>query len=224
VEHRGEVWVASDDYKSEPDPTCSELEAVRCDTFVTESTFGLPIYRWSPQDEVFDAIQSWWRANREAGRASVLFGYALGKAQRLLGGLLGRHEGPILTHGAVERLNVDCRESGVKLPETAYALGAGARADAPGALAVAAAIGRRFGVAPSLRRGFDRLRVWMDAGQGHPAATLGGSGIRRIRSCRLAGAACGHRGGGSEPGLGDTRFHRVRRRAARAWRSSFRNR
>jgi putative mRNA 3-end processing factor len=151
VEHRDEVWVVSGDYKVEPDPTCTPFEVVRCDTFVTESTFGLPIYRWSPQDEVLDAIQAWWRANREAGRASVLFGYALGKAQRLLAGLLGREEGPILTHGAVERLNADYRRSGVTLPQTAYALSSGVRAGTAGALVLAppSAAGstwlRRFG-------------------------------------------------------------------------------
>jgi putative mRNA 3-end processing factor len=137
VEHGGEVWVVSGDYKSEPDPTCTPFEAVRCHSFVTESTFGLPVYRWRPQAEVFEGIAAWWRGNREAGRASVLYGYALGKAQRLLAGLVGREEGPILTHGAVERLNADYRDSGITLPETTYAGAATGRADAAGALIVA---------------------------------------------------------------------------------------
>ena len=55
VEHRGEVWVASGDYKTDPDPTCTPFELLRCHTFITESTFGLPIYRWTPDAEVFDA-------------------------------------------------------------------------------------------------------------------------------------------------------------------------
>ena len=121
VEHRGEVWVVSGDYKTEPDPTCTAFEPVRCHTFITESTFGLPIYRWDPQVETFAEIRAWWRANAEAGRASVLYAYALGKAQRLLAGFADAPEGPIYTHGAVERLNRDYRDGGVKLPPTTYA-------------------------------------------------------------------------------------------------------
>jgi putative mRNA 3-end processing factor len=151
IEHRGEVWVVSGDYKAEADPTCTPFEPVRCNTFVTESTFGLPIYRWPPQDEVLDSIGSWWRSNREAGRASVIFAYALGKAQRVLAGLTGREEGPILTHGAVERLNDAYRESGVELPVTMRATSTSEKADATGALVIAppSAAGstwiRRFG-------------------------------------------------------------------------------
>ncbi len=120
VEHRGEVWVISGDYKIEPDATCSPFEPVRCDVFVTESTFGLPIYRWAPQAAVFAEVNAWWRSNREAGKASLLFGYSLGKAQRLLAGL-DPEIGPIYTHGAVEKLNRAYRESGVPLPPTQYA-------------------------------------------------------------------------------------------------------
>ena len=103
IEHRGEVWVVSGDYKTDPDPTCAPFEPVRCHTFVTESTFGLPIYRWPSQAEVFAEINAWWRANAAPGKASLLLGYALGKAQRLLAGL-DPTIGPILTHGAVERM------------------------------------------------------------------------------------------------------------------------
>ncbi|MEX2581894.1 MAG: ligase-associated DNA damage response exonuclease, partial [Gemmatimonadota bacterium] len=137
IEHGGEVWVVSGDYKTEVDATCTPFEPVRCDTFVTESTFGLPIYRWRPQGEVFDEITAWWGSNREAGRASVLFGYSLGKAQRLLAGLLGRELAPILTHGAVERLNEEYRASGITLPGTTYAGSSGERADRSGALVIA---------------------------------------------------------------------------------------
>jgi putative mRNA 3-end processing factor len=121
VEHHGEIWVVSGDYKTEPDPTCTSFEPVRCHTFVTESTFGLPIYRWERQAETFAEIRTWWSRNADAGRASVLFAYALGKAQRLLGGLAEGPPGPISTHGAVERLNRDYRESGVALPPTTSA-------------------------------------------------------------------------------------------------------
>lgn len=118
LEHRGEVWVVSGDYKTEPDPTCTPFEVARCDTFVTESTFGLPIYTWRPQAETFDELLGWWRDNAAEGRASVVYGYALGKAQRILAGVLGAGIGPIYTHGAVERLTQDYRDSGVTLPPT----------------------------------------------------------------------------------------------------------
>jgi putative mRNA 3-end processing factor len=114
------VVVVSGDYKVEPDPTCTPFEPVRCHVFLTESTFGLPIYRWPRQAEVFAEIDAWWRGNQEAGRASLLFGYALGKAQRLLAGV-DPSIGPIATHGAVEGLNRAYREAGVALPETRYA-------------------------------------------------------------------------------------------------------
>ncbi len=70
LEHRGEVWVVSGDYKTDPDPTCTPYEPVRCHTFVTESTFGLPIYRWPPQAEVLHDVNRWWRSNQEAGRTT----------------------------------------------------------------------------------------------------------------------------------------------------------
>jgi putative mRNA 3-end processing factor len=151
VEHRGEVWVVSGDYKTEPDPTCAPFETIRCHTFVTESTFGLPIYRWRPQQEVFSDIRAWWRANREAGHASIIFGYALGKAQRVLAAFVDGGEGPIYTHGAVERLNRDYRDSGVALPSTTYASAVPRGHDWGGSLIVAppSAMGsawlRRFG-------------------------------------------------------------------------------
>ena len=84
VERRGEIWVASGDYKTEPDGTCAPFEPIRCHAFITESTFGLPIYRWRPQAEIAAEINAWWRANAAAGRASVVFAYSLGKAQRVL--------------------------------------------------------------------------------------------------------------------------------------------
>jgi putative mRNA 3-end processing factor len=117
LEHGGRVWVVSGDYKLAPDPTCAPFEPVRCHAFVTESTFGLPIYRWPAPAEVFGDVNAWWRQNRLEGRATLLFGYALGKAQRLLAGL-DPDIGPVFTHGAVERLVQDYRDSGVDLPPT----------------------------------------------------------------------------------------------------------
>ncbi|KND57976.1 mRNA 3-end processing factor [Candidatus Paraburkholderia schumanniana] len=117
VEHKGRVWVASGDYKIEPDPTCAPFEPVRCDTFITESTFDLPIYRWENPRAVFDGIDSWWRHNAAQGRASVLFCYSFGKAQRILAGV-DAAIGPIFCHGAVEPLNRAYAQAGIALPET----------------------------------------------------------------------------------------------------------
>ncbi len=121
IEHRGAVWVVSGDYKLAPDPTCAAFEAVPCQVFVSESTFGRPEFRWRPSSEVSQEVLAWWQANREAGRASLLFAYALGKAQRLLaeleaasGGLAAL--GPVFTHRVVADLCRDYRASGVALP------------------------------------------------------------------------------------------------------------
>jgi putative mRNA 3-end processing factor len=117
LERRGEVWVASGDYKTAPDPTCAAFEPVPCAVFVSESTFGLPIYRWLPAEAVFADIAAWWRANQRQQRTSVLFAYALGKAQRLLAGLdVGI--GPVLVHGLVERFLPAYRAAGVRLAPT----------------------------------------------------------------------------------------------------------
>jgi len=120
VEYKGEVWVISGDYKLTPDATCAPFEPVKCHHFITEATFGLPIYRWPKTEETFEEINSWWLRNIEREKASVLFAYALGKAQRIMSGI-DRSLGPIFTHGAVERLTAAYRESGVDLPKTIYA-------------------------------------------------------------------------------------------------------
>jgi putative mRNA 3-end processing factor len=119
VEHHGEVWVVSGDYKLAPDSTCAPFEPVRCHTFITESTFGLPVYRWEPRDEIMAQVNAWWRANQARGKCSVIFGYPLGKSQRILSGL-DPQIGPIFCHGAIERMNRVYRDSGVELPPTLY--------------------------------------------------------------------------------------------------------
>ncbi len=119
IEQGGHVTVVSGDYKTAPDPTCTPLEPLRGHTFVSESTFGLPIFRWPTVDAVMASINAWWRENREQGRTSILFAYALGKAQRILAGL-DPAIGPIWTHGAVERINRIYRQAGVALPATHY--------------------------------------------------------------------------------------------------------
>ena len=119
IEKDGEVLVVSGDYKRNPDPTCAPFEPLRCHTFISESTFGLPIFKWPEPDQVMADINAWWRSNREDGRTSILFAYALGKAQRLLAGL-DHTIGPILAHGAVEKVNRCYRDVGINLPQTHY--------------------------------------------------------------------------------------------------------
>ncbi|HMO51348.1 MAG TPA: ligase-associated DNA damage response exonuclease [Kiritimatiellia bacterium] len=117
LEVDGEVWVVTGDYKTGLDPTCAPYEPVRCTVMITESTFGLPVYRWPDPAVVFEAVNAWWRENAAAGLTSVVFGYALGKAQRLLAGL-DATIGPVYTHGAVEAMCEVYRAAGVSLPVT----------------------------------------------------------------------------------------------------------
>jgi putative mRNA 3-end processing factor len=103
VEYKGEVWVFTGDYKTEDDGLAVPYEVVKCHTFITECTFGLPAFKWVPQEQVFNDINTWWQQNREDGKTSVLFGYSLGKAQRILKHL-DTSIGQIYTHGAVENM------------------------------------------------------------------------------------------------------------------------
>lgn len=164
MEHRGEVWVASGDYKLEVDGTCAPFEPVRCDTFITESTFGMPIYRWQPQAKIFADINAWWQRNAAEGRASVLFCYSFGKAQRILHGI-DASIGPIICHGAVEPLNRHYREAGIALPPTLAVSDVTDKADFKRALVLAppSASGspwiRRFGdYSDAFASGWMRLR------------------------------------------------------------------
>lgn len=118
VEKGGEVWVFSGDYKRAADPSCEPFEPVPCRVFITEATFALPIYRWDPASEVAREILAWWEANREAGRASVLFCYALGKAQRILAELAGITDRTVFVHGSIEPLNECYRRAGVAMLPT----------------------------------------------------------------------------------------------------------
>jgi putative mRNA 3-end processing factor len=160
----GEVWVVSGDYKTEPDGLSEPFEPVRCHTFISECTFGLPVFRWAPQAEVMADINRWWRANRDDGRISVIGAYALGKAQRILAHL-DPSIGPVLTHGAVENVNAALRAGGLALPATMLVTPATTAAMAKGAIilappsALGAAWARRFGpVAEAFASGWMRLR------------------------------------------------------------------
>jgi putative mRNA 3-end processing factor len=109
------VWVIAGDYKRAPDPTCDPFEPIRCDTFVTESTFGLPIYRWDAAAVVMADILGWWEANRSDGRSSVLFCYTLGKSQRLLAELQRLTDRPVFVHGMMLPMIDAYREQGVSM-------------------------------------------------------------------------------------------------------------
>ncbi len=117
VEYKGEVWVASGDYKTEEDGLSEAFELVKCNAFITESTFGLPIFKWESQAVIAKAINDWWKKNRAAGKTSILGAYALGKAQRLLQ-MLDPSIGKIFTHGAVENINEVIRGQRIPLQET----------------------------------------------------------------------------------------------------------
>ncbi|TWU26295.1 Metallo-beta-lactamase superfamily protein [Novipirellula galeiformis] len=136
LEYRGKVAVAMGDHKLGRDPTCKSWEPVKCHLLVTESTFGLPVYRWQPEQVTTDVINQWWRESRDDGKCSVLYGYAVGKSQRLLAGL-DPSIGPIFTHGAVEKGTEAYRKTGVDLPNTTYVGSVTGKRDWSGAMVVA---------------------------------------------------------------------------------------
>ena len=117
VENRGDVWVVSGDYKSENDGLSGVFEPLTCRVFITESTFGIPVYKWEPQESIIDDINRWWNENKELGKVSILTGYALGKAQRLVRGL-DSSIGPIYTDAYIDQFNQIIRGLGKSLPQT----------------------------------------------------------------------------------------------------------
>ena len=150
VEVAGEVWVASGDYKVVDDGLSTPFEPVTCHHFITESTFGLPVFRWQPQDVIAAELNTWWAACADAGKTAFLGCYALGKAQRLLT-LLNPDQGPILTHSAIENTNAVLRAQGLTLPDTVRADAELTPKDHPGAIvlcppsAIGSAWARKFG-------------------------------------------------------------------------------
>ena len=168
IEHRGDVWVASGDYKRHADPTCAPFEPVRCRTFITEATFGLPLFRWEPPEVTVSSICGWWDEMRTAGRPAVLFAYALGKAQHVLAELARCTDRAVFVHGALVEVTDLYRESGVRLP--------------PIQRATETARGKSFAgeliVAPLSARG----STWMRRFGDHSSAFA--SGWMRIRGAR----------------------------------------
>ena len=180
IEHEGQVWVVSGDYKRDPDPTCAPFEQLQCDVFISEATFALPVYKWTPTPDVVEDIVHWWHGNRERGIASLLFCYALGKAQRVLAELRSFTNDTVYLHGAVDSLTHLYRQAGVEMVPTLPAT-TEKKTDYRGALIIAppSAAGtpwtRRFGEHSSgfcsgwmrvrgdrRRRGYDRGFVISD--------------------------------------------------------------
>jgi len=175
VEHRGEVWVVSGDYKRQPDPTCVPFEVVPCHTFITEATFALPIYTWDSPGLVIDEIMEWWRANREQRRPSVIFCYVLGKAQRLLAEIRLRPadgDAPIHLHGAMCALTDAYRDSGIPL----------APAERITESMRGAALARSLVLAPLSARGTPWMRRLPNASAAFASGLMRVRGVRRQRA------------------------------------------
>ena len=118
IEYENEVWVVSGDYKREFDPSCEAFEVVPCDTFITEATFGTPKFQW-PKNQVHgQAIFEWWQSNSQEGLNSILFGYSLGKAQRILAELFHHFDRPVFIHSSMEELTECYRRAGRRLAAT----------------------------------------------------------------------------------------------------------
>ena len=170
IEVGGDVWVVSGDYKLAPDRTCAPFEAISCRVFVTESTFGLPIYRWQSPATLMAEIDAWWQENAAIGRCSVLFCYAFGKAQRVLTGVADGI-GPVLTHGAIEKLNAVYRRAGIGLAATLHASEPRDRS----------MIERALVLAPPSAAGTPWLRRFGDYSSGYASGWMQVRGARRQR-------------------------------------------
>ena len=210
VASKGEIWVASGDYKLESDGVSPAFEPIRCHAFITESTFGLPIYRWRPQADIFAAIDAWRRENIAAGRASILFAYALGKAQRL-------HR-PCRSRARADRLSRRGRGDQRALSRGGSRPAADPLATTPdcdpenkrdfaSAAHCRAALGRREPVAQALRRLFRRAGERLDAGAGKPPPARARPRLCAFRPRRLAGPHRRHRGDGRGAHSRDARIH-----------------
>jgi len=171
VERGGEVWVVTGDFKRQPDPTCAPFEPLRCHTLVTESTFGLPVFNWPDPNDVAADINAWWRKNKEQGVPSVLFAYALGKAQRILA-QLDAGIGPILAHGAVEQMLAVYRQAGIPLHPTLPVPEDRRRRDLDGALVIA----------PPSAEGSPWMRRFPGAGRAFASGWMQIRGNRRRRA------------------------------------------
>lgn len=177
IEAKGQVWVVSGDYKRQPDPTCSPFEVVPCDTFITEATFGLPIYRWPDTSEVARDIVQWRDHCATRGEAAILYCYALGKAQRVLAELAPWIDRPVYLHGAIAA-GVDVyREAGIAMADTRLVI------DADGAPAAAGSgFAGELILAPPSAAGSAWLRRFRRAQHGFASGWMRLRGNRRRRN------------------------------------------
>ena len=159
IEVDGRTWVVSGDYKRAADPTVEPFEPVACETFISECTFGLPVYRWEDPACIADGLNAFWSAAAREGRNAIVGAYALGKAQRILA-MADRSIGPIAAHGAVRAIVAEYRAAGVGLPELVDASERlrGALVVAPPS-AIGSAWARKFGdAATAIASGWMRVR------------------------------------------------------------------
>jgi putative mRNA 3-end processing factor len=177
IESASGVWVIGGDYKRAADPTCAAFEPIRCDTFITESTFGLPIYRWDATATVIDDVGRWWEHNRTEGRTSVLFCYTIGKAQRLLAELTRITDRTVYVHGMMLGMIETYREAGVSmLPVTPVI------ERARGARSAAASFAGELVLAPLSARGTPWMRRLGDLSDAFASGLMRVRGVRRQRA------------------------------------------
>lgn len=176
IESTAGVWVVAGDYKRARDPTCASFEPLECDVFVTESTFGLPIYRWDPTDAVIADIKSWWDANRAAGRTSVLFCYTIGKAQRLLAELMRVTDRQVYVHGMMLGMIEAYRGSGVAMLPVAPVIERSGRSRSK-----AASFAGELVLAPLSARGTPWMRRLGDLSDAFASGLMRVRGVRRQR-------------------------------------------
>lgn len=172
IEAGGEVWVASGDYKRDHDPTCAPFEVVPCDVFITESTFGLPIYRWPPTSVVAREIVAWRDECAANGEVAILYCYALGKAQRVLAELAAHTDRPAYLHGAIDAGVQVYRELGIPMLETRRVADEARGADFAGELVLA----------PPSAAGSPWIRRFRRAQQGFASGWMRIRGNRRRRN------------------------------------------
>ena len=178
IEGADGVWVVGGDYKRAADPTCTPFEPVRCDTFITESTFGLPIYRWDDTATVIADIHGWWNDNAVAGRTSVLFCYAVGKAQRLLAELARVTDKTVYVHGMMLAMIEAYREAGVAMLPVAPVIEAAAR----GRRSAARSFAGELVFAPLSARGTPWMRRLGDVSDAFASGLMRVRGVRRQRA------------------------------------------
>ncbi|WP_324751668.1 ligase-associated DNA damage response exonuclease [Roseovarius sp. Pro17] len=171
IEVGGEVWVVSGDYKTTPDALSTQFEPVKCHSFITECTFGLPVFKWPDEGDAARQINDWWAGNAAEGRFSLLGAYSLGKAQRVMS-LLNPDIGPILTHGAVENTNEILRGQGFDLPRTIHVTPDLNPKDHPGAMVIA----------PPGALGSEWARRFRPAATGFASGWMRMRGVRRRRA------------------------------------------